>query len=297
MKRFHVVLFLLLGLLALAQLSIVDDLGRVVKFDAPPSRVVSAAPSVTRYLLALGLENTIKGVTDWDFYKKAERIGNMVPLNVEKIVSLSPDLILLFGGFQASEVKKLEKFNLRALVLNPLNLKDILKDLVLLGIVFNVEEKAKELSEELENKMLEIAKETYKIPPEKRPRVLYLMGAPESGMKEFWTAVSGSYMNDLINYAGGRNIAADITGPNGWAPISLEFIVDRDPEVIIVANFIPGGEEKIVNEVLSFEPFSEISAVKNRRVYAVDGNLASQPSPDIFKLLDELHKLFYKGKR
>ena len=294
MKRFLVFSILLASLVLLAQITVVDDLGRVVSLEEVPKRVVSAAPSITRYMIALGVESRICGVTDWDSYK-AEKIGNMVPLNVEKIVSLSPDLVLLFGGFQASEVEKLEKFGLKALVLNPTSLRDILRDLVLLGVVMGVEDRAKEISKELESEMLSMAKKTYKIPPQKRPRVLYLMGAPESGMKEFWTAVSGSYMNDLISFAGGRNIAADITGPNGWAPISIEFIVEKDPEVIIVANFIPNGEEEVLKKILSFKPFEAISAVKSGRVYTVDGNLASQPSPDVFKLLGVLNGYFYRG--
>ena len=286
---------ILVAVLSLATLVVVDDLGRVVSLDKIPEKIVSAAPAATRYLIQLGLQDKVVGVTDWDPLEGPERIGNMVPLNVEKIVSLSPDLVLTFGGFQAGEVKKLEKFGIKVLALNPTTLKDILKDLVLLGTVMGVEDLAKSKAEKLENLMLSIAKDSYKIPLEKRPKVLYLMGTPESGMKEFWTAVSGSYMNELINLAGGRNIAADVIGPNGWAPISLEFIVERNPDVIIVANFTPGGEKNVIQKVMDFEPFAGLNAVKNKRVHTVDGNVASQPSPDLFGILQKLHEIF-KGE-
>nr|HRD19626.1 cobalamin-binding protein [Fervidobacterium sp.] len=95
-------------------ITVVDDAGRIVNIPVAPRRVVSAAPNATRYLQALGLENRIVGVTDWDNYKKAENIGNLVPLNIEKIYSLKPDLVILFGGFQLPEVEKLEKANLNA---------------------------------------------------------------------------------------------------------------------------------------------------------------------------------------
>ncbi len=290
------VLAVLLVSVLIFSITVIDDLGRVVDLDSIPKRVVSAAPSSTRYLVYLGLQDRIVGVTDWDFYKDAERIGNMTPLNVEKIASLNPDLVLLFGGFQASEAEKLDRFGIKSLVLNPTTLDGITRDLVLLGTVMGVREKALKLARDLKNKMLKIAKESYSIPLEKRPKVLYLLGAPESGMKEFWTAVSGSYMNELINLAGGRNIASDVIGPNGWAPISLEFIVERDPDVILVANYVPGSEKEIVEKVESFKPLSGISAVRNGRVYAIDGNLANQPSPQLFDLLEEVHDLLVKGR-
>ncbi len=291
MKRFLVYILLVVSLLALSYpITVVDDLGRVVTIEKVPQRVVSVSPAATRYLVYLGLQNRIVGVTDWDMLAgKVEKIGNMVPLNVEKILSLKPDLVLAFGGFQAPEIPKLEKVGLKVVAINPRSLSDILKSLVMVGYIFGVEDEAKKKAEVLRDKMLSVAKEAYKIPLDKRPKVLYLSSVPQAGSKEIWTACSGSYMNDLITLAGGRNIAASLAGPNGWIPLSIEYIYKEDPDVIIVAKYF-GSDEDAKKAVENFEAFKPLRAVRNGKILVIDGNVASQPSPQIFDLLEVIYR-------
>ncbi len=295
MRRFMVSIFIVLSVLGIC-LTVVDDAGRIVNIERVPERIVSVSPAATRFFLFLGLENKIVGVTNWDSYQKAERVGDMVPLNIEKILSLNPDLVVSFGGFQLPEVEKLEKKGLKVLVLNPVSLKDILKDLVLVGIVMGEEEKAREKAKELERKMIALGKKTYSIPPSERPKVLFLMSPPGPEIKDIWTCGEGSYLNELISLAGGMNIASGIPGPNGWPQISIEYVVKMNPDVIIVASFSPGSESVDVQKVLDFPPFKSINAVKKRKVFSVDTNLVSQPSPDIFKLLDTFYEIFHGGR-
>lgn len=292
-RKLGVLLFVLMSTLTLAVV-VVDDAGRVVEFSAVPERVVSLSPAATRFLIFLGLEDRIVGVTDYDSYE-AERVGAMVPVNVEKVVALNPDLVLMFGGFQLPEVAKLERVGLKVLVINPTSLDDIIRDVVLLGTIFGERKLAVEKAEELKNKMLEIGKKAYNIPPSKRPKVLYLISAPGPDVKEIWTCGEGSYLDEIISLAGGMNIASGIAGPNGWPQLSLEYVVAQNPDVIIVGVYVPGTEDEEVKKILDFDPFREINAVKNKRVFTVDGNLASQPSPDVFKLLDILYDYFYGG--
>lgn len=155
-RKLGVLLFVLMSTLTLAVV-VVDDAGRVVEFSAVPERVVSLSPAATRFLIFLGLEDRIVGVTDYDSYE-AERVGAMVPVNVEKVVALNPDLVLMFGGFQLPEVAKLERVGLKVLVINPTSLDDIIRDVVLLGTIFGERKLAVEKAEELKNKMLEIGK-------------------------------------------------------------------------------------------------------------------------------------------
>ncbi len=274
-------------------ITVLDDLGRVVTIEKAPQRVVSVSPAATRYLVFLGLQDRVVGVTDWDILAgKVEKIGNMVPLNVEKIVSLKPDLVLAFGGFQAPEVPKLERVGLKVLVINPKSLEDILRSLVMVGYVFGVEDEAKEKAEELREEMLKVAKKAYSIPIDRRPKVLYLSSVPSAGSKEFWTACAGSYMNDLITLAGGRNIAASLSGPNGWVPLSLEYIYKENPDVIIVAKYF-GSDEDVIKAVENFKPFKALKAVRKGRILVIDGNVASQPSPEIFQLLEVMYEFLH----
>lgn len=285
--------FLLATVLSLA-IAVVDDAGRIVNIPMPPRRVVSAAPSATRYLQALGLENRIVGVTAWDNYKKAENIGNMVPLNIEKIYSLKPDLVITFGGFQFPEVSKLEKANLTTYVLNANTLTDIIKAVGQLGAVFNVKSKSDKVVEELRAKMTEIGQKSSKIPLEKRPTVFFTITVPDDKVKELWTAGTGSYMNELIVISGGRNIAAPYSGNNGWLSVSWEWLVQQDPDIIVIGAY--GDVKAVEQSVKNHSIMKNLKAIKNNRLLVVDGDEVSQAAPHIFKYLDIFYNFFYGGK-
>ncbi len=293
LRKVWLLVLLLSTVLSLA-IAVVDDAGRIVNIPMPPRRVVSAAPSATRYLQALGLENRVVGVTAWDNYKKAENIGNMVPLNIEKIYSLKPDLVLMFGGFQFPEVEKLEKANLTAYVLNANTLTDIIKAVGQLGAVFNVKEKADKITNELRQKMTEVGQKTSKIPLEKRPTVFFTITVPDEKVKELWTAGTGSYMNELIVIAGGKNIAAPYSGNNGWLSVSWEWLVQQDPDVIIIGAY--GDVKSVEQAVKNHSIMKNLKAVKNNKILVVDGDEVSQAAPHIFKYLDIFYNFFYGGK-
>jgi iron complex transport system substrate-binding protein len=292
-RRFLVALLLISAVLSLA-VAVVDDAGRIVNIAMPPRRVVSAAPSATRYLQALGLENRIVGVTAWDNYKKAENIGNMVPLNIEKIYSLKPDLVITFGGFQFPEVEKLEKAKLTTYVLNANTLTDIIKAVGQMGAIFNVKQKSDKIVDELRAKMTEVGKKTSKIPLENRPTVFFTISIPDEKAKELWTAGTGSYMNELIVIAGGRNIAAPYSGNNGWLSVSWEWLVKQDPDVIIIGGY--GDPKEIEKSVKNHSIMKNLKAVRNDKVFVVDGDEVSQAAPHIFKYLDIFYNFFYGGK-
>mgnify|MGYP001446321308 CR=1 FL=1 len=94
-KYLALLLLTVLSVLTFAQLALVDDLGRFVKFDSQVQRVVSAAPLVSDYIKYLGLEGKVVGVTDWDTSLESEKIGDMFPLNIEKIISFEEGISAL----------------------------------------------------------------------------------------------------------------------------------------------------------------------------------------------------------
>jgi len=275
-------------------ITLVDDLGRVVTFESEPQRVVSAAPVATDYLMKLGFSDRIVGVTSFDTYKDAENIGNLVPLNLEKILSLKPDVVFTFGGFQAGEVEKLEKAGIKTFAINPRSTSDIFRTLVNIGTIFNKTAEARKLAESLKNKMLDVAKKAYNIPIDKRPRIFF--ASIYQGSNEVWTCGQGSFLNEAISLAGGINITGSYTGPNGWLTVSMEFVVKEDPDVILVPYYYEGGEEEAIQAVKSIKLWSNLKAVKNNRVVPVDGNIASSPDTRLIDFIVELSKIFSAGE-
>ncbi|WP_051962666.1 ABC transporter substrate-binding protein [Mesoaciditoga lauensis] len=270
-------------------LTLVDDAGHAVTFENAPQRVISAAPSITDFLLELGYSKNIVGVTKYDSYTKATNIGLMYPLNMEKILYLKPDVVFMFGGFQLSQYQRLSKIGVKAFVLNANNLDGVYRDLMDVATIMGDPQKGQKLVSSLEEKVLKISKAAYNIPIDKRPKVFY--GTPG---KQIWTAGMGSFLNEVISLAGGVNVTGNYAGPNGWLPVSPEFVVAQNPDVILVPYFAPNGQKAAVKAFESYPAFKNLKAVKEGHVYAIDGNVASQPNTKLVGLLEELYNIFSK---
>lgn len=269
----------------------VDDLGRLVPFEGEVNRVISAAPAVSDYIKFLGLEEKVVGVTDWDINIDAEKIGNLVPLNLEKIVSLNPDVVFLTGGFQEPEISRLERYNIKSFVINPVSFNDIYREIVLIGSILGEREKAQAISNELRQSVLSIAKSSFTW--KNKPTVLYLM--VQNNVSEIWTAGTGSYINELIAYAGGLNLAAPYTGNNGFLPFGPEFVVAQNPDIIIVDSYYE-GDETAKNTLLNAKQFENVKAVKEGKIVIVDGNKMHQPSPSLLDVLEQLYEYFGENR-
>ena len=286
-KYLALLLLTVLSVLTFAQLALVDDLGRFVKFDSQVQRVISAAPLVSDYIKYLGLEGKVVGVTDWDTSLESEKIGDMFPLNVEKIISLNPDVVLLSGGFQEPEVERLERYNIKSFVINPVSFNDIYKTITIIGAILGEPERAVELSNKFRQQYLGIAKNAFLWT--KKPTVLYLM--VQNNVGEMWTAGTGSYINELIAYAGGLNLAAPYSGNNGFFQIGPEFVVAQNPDIIIVDAYFE-GDETAKNTLLNAPQLKNVKAIKNGKIVTVDGNKMSQASPSIIDVLSQLNQYF-----
>lgn len=291
-KVFLTLLFLSIAVLALASyypITLVDDAGNIVTITSTPMRVIDAAPSVTDFLLKLGYANRIIGVTQYDSYTKAENIGLLYPLDLEKIISLRPDIVFLFGGFQLPQYERLRKVGITAFVLNANSLNGVYRDVMDVATIMGDPQKGIDLVNKLKAIESKIENSAYSIPLDQRPTVFY--GTPG---KEIWTAGMGSYFNELISLAGGVNITGNYAGPNGWLPVSPEFVVSKNPDIILVPYYTPGGEETAIKQFETYPPFANLKAVKEGHIYAIDGNIASQPNTQLINLLEQLYEIFQK---
>jgi len=273
-------------------LTIIDDTGAVVTIPQEPQRIISIAPSNTEILFALGLEDKIVGITNYCNFpeetKNIEKIGEMSPLNLEKIVSLKPDFILAYAGFQLQEIPRLRELGLNTIVIEPLSLKETLKSIQMVATVCGIPEKGNTLVENLSQRVDKIKTEVSKIEITKRPKV-FIGGIYET----IWTPGEGTLFNELISLAGGRNIAADFSG---WTKISQEFIVKEDPDIIIIPTgaMNPGDELKIEENIYQRPGWSNLSAIKNQKIFIVNEDLFFRAGPRLVDGLERLYKIFYE---
>jgi iron complex transport system substrate-binding protein len=263
-----------------------DEVGREVTFPFPPKRIVSLAPNITEILFGLGLDEEIVGVSiHCNFPEKAKtkvRVGSYIRLDFEKIISLTPDLIIATGaGNTRDMVDRLEQLGFPTYVIHPKNFEDILNSIIHIGQVVNREKEARVIIEGMKKRSQRVIELTKGLP---RPKVFIQIG--EAPMV---TVGKGSFADDLIRLAGGKNIAEK--EKEVYPRLGMEEILKRSPEVIVISSMNPKGDyRKILQE---WSRWKTLPAVRDGRVHIVDSDLIDRPSPRIIDGLEELARILH----
>jgi len=269
--------------------NIVDGLGRQVTINAVPQRIVSLAPSNTEILFALGLGDKVVGDTEYCNYPEAAKtkpkVGGFSTVDVEKVVSLRPDLVLATQIHSKTIIPALEKLGLTVVALTPSSLTGVLDSVTLVGKITGQDKQASELVKDLSTRIKAIADKTQKLSPAQRPRVFYV-----TWHDPLWTAGTGTLSNDVISQAGGQNIASDISGDK---TIDLETVINRDPEVIIVSVGMGTGEDLPWQYIKSESRLKNTQALLTDRVYKIDGDLIHRPGPRIVEALEQIAQFIH----
>ena len=264
-----------------------DDMGREVSINEVPQRIVSHVPSITETLFALGLGERVVGVSDFcDYPDEAgskPSVGNYFNPSIENIVALDPDLVLTDG--HSENIRQLDSLGITYLVIDPKDIDGIFRDIELLGKVTGIEGRAEKLIEDMKE---DISRVTGRVEGAPRVSVFYVFDATD--LNNPWTAGPGSFVDSLITMAGGENIAAQAV--SAWTQFSIEQIVTSDPEIIIID--ASHGTAVIASTKLREHPaWREITAVKEDRIYLVDGDLVNRSGPRIVQGLEEIAKIIH----
>jgi iron complex transport system substrate-binding protein len=259
------------------QYDVVDDLGRLVAINGTPQRIVSLAPSNTEILFALGLGEKVVGVTDWcDYPPEAldkEKVGSFDTPDTEKIVALTPDLILVAYGTTMDVINSLIESGLTVFGIKTTDLDDVLNDIRTVGNITGKKAEANALTSEMESRIQAVTDETSEL--EERPRVFYIVWHDP-----LWTAGSETFIHELIEKGGGVNICQNITG---YTTISIEEVVARNPEVIITSEWSFEWAQNVTS-------LNSTDARQNGRIYQGDDDLVQRPGP---RLVDGLEWFAY----
>ena len=298
MKLYHlltgIIVISLLGLTGCSQASIpasatyTDDIGRTVQIKSIPQRIISLSPSNTEMVYALGLQDRLVGVTSYDNYppeaKNKPIVSDYSTVDLEKIVNAKPDLVLADSIHKKDTIPALEKLGITVYTMNPKNTDEILNEIKVLGQITGKTQEADNMVSSLKNRIQAVTDKTAKITDSQKPRVLFV-----TWYDPIWTAGSDTMIQYLIDMAGGTNIAADL---NGYATITLESAIQRNPQVIIVMSSM-GDQNTSLNYIKSNEQFSATDAVKNGRVYEIDADIFGRTTPRIVDGLETLMKLLH----
>lgn len=268
--------------------TVTDDAGRSVTIKAEPQRIISLAPSNTEILFALGLGKRVVGVDDFSNYppetQSIEKVAGMEP-NKEKIVSLTPDLVVAVGGSaaQLDKATALEKLGLTVIVLNPADIEGVIKNVELVGQATGQTAAAKTLADSLRARVKAVADKTASAP---KPKVFFELDATDPTKP--YAPGPGSFIDGMIALAGGTNIAA--SAKLQWAQLSAEEIVAQNPDVIVLSD----ADFGISPDSVKARPgWDVIAAVKNGAVYPISADIVSRPGPRVVDGLEQLAKLVH----
>jgi len=258
--------------------------------EEPPQRLVSLAPSITENVFALKAGDRLVGVTDWDNYPEEvaniERIGGLEP-NIEKILSLEPDLVLAHASVNDNAVQPLRDVGLSVLVLPEAQSFDgTYAVLRMLGQALGAQEQAEEVIQQMEAKKADIVAKVADIPETEKVRV-WVEVSPD-----LYTAGSGTFIDDLIRLAGGINVAAEV---EGWAQLSEEQVIAAQPDVIITT-YGYYTEEPPAKMIASRKSWADIPAVRDGRIYDVDSDIISRPGPRLAEGLLQVAASLYPDR-
>ena len=270
-------------------IEVTDQLGRVVKLEKIPERIVSLAPSNTEILFALGLADKVVAVTDYCNYppeaKEKPSIGGFSTPNIEEIVALSPDLILATSIHEKRIIPQLEEKGMAVFALNLKTLDEALEAITMVGEITEKEEEASQLVTEMRNRIKAVTDKTDSLPEGKRPRVFHL-----TWHDPLMTSGSGTLLHELIQKAGGRNIFLEIIGTKS---VDLEVLVARDPQVMIAGVGMGSGEDKPFQYLTTESRLKNTEAGKNGRIYGIDLDLAGRAGPRIVDGLERFAKCIH----
>lgn len=268
-------------------LTVTDDLGREVTILKQPERIISMAPANTEILFALGLGEKVVGITNVCNYpsqtSEKEEIGDYDNPSLEKIIELEPDLILASHGNPTELIDQLEELNYTVVGLKPQNIDDIISSISMVGKITGKVKKSAKLTEEMEERIEAVLSKTSNLVENNRPKVLYVVW-----YKPLWTAGSGTFIDELIQKAGGINIAGDIAG---WPQMNLEIVIEKNPQLIIIG--YSEDQPELIQAVRNESTLDQTDAFKNNQIHTIDTDIVSRTGPRIVDALEEMAKIIH----
>ena len=277
---------LLLPLLLLAACARGPEGGSPASSDAVPQRIIALTPTLVETLFALGLGDRVVGIGDYAQWPpealSKPRLGGLFNPNLERIVSLHPDLAVLLPSEQDLGIK-LKPLGAEILVVRNETLDDIERSFHTIADRCGVSAAGDRLAAEFRAG----------VAPSPLPgsplKVMISVGRQTGRLGDVTAAARGTFYDELLTRLGAVNVFAD--APNRYPQVGAEEIVARRPDVILELWPDPIPPDKARAIVQDWAPLSDIPAVRDGRVAIISGDYALAPGPRAPKLYAEIRQI------
>ena len=308
LKIFILSFFLIISFnsLALSKVS-VDSCNRTVTFDSPPQRAISNDVNLTEMMLVLGLSDKMvgyTGISGWKTLDEEMRLGvkqlpELSPKYPTKEVLVGADADFFFAGWNYGmkvggevtpetlkpfgiNVYELTESCIHIMTKKKVSMDDMYNDLLNLGLIFQIENRAKKLVDAYRSDLKKFTQKLESIPAKK-------VFVYDSGEDTPFTAGRYAMPTALIEAAGGINIMDDFQ--KSWGTVTWEEVIDRNPEVVVIVNYGKVTAEQKRKFMMSNPAFANIDAVKNDRFVTLE-YVEDTPGPRNIKAINKLAKAF-----
>jgi len=249
-------------------------------------RLVTLAPNLAENCFAIGQGSNIIATSEYTDYPeeatKIPTVGAFSNPSLEKLLVLSPDLILVTDGTPLAVIERLHTMGRQVYADDPKSLSGIVDAIRSLSVVLGVPDRGFEVALSMHRSIARVTEAAKKLT---RKPTVYV----EIWNSPLMSAGKGTFVSDLISIAGGSNIADEANTP--WPVLSEEYVISHNPDVIIVASGMGAGD------VSGRTAFATINAVKQGHVYEISGDYILRPCPRIIQGLDLIADYVQRASR
>ena len=251
----------------------------------PPRRIISLIPSATETIVALGAADRFVARTDFDVdpvLAHLPSVGEGLTPSLEQLTLLEPDLVIAWpDNTSRSVIGRLGEFGVRVYSPQVQSLPDLRAATLELGDILGLEDAADSLVASIDAELRAVREA---VAGRERTSVFYVVWYDPPT-----TSAAGTFIDELIQLAGGRNVFAD--APGLWPQVSMEEVVRRQPDIILVSQTesTPIDLERFSSAV----GWRELRAVREGRLVRVDANLYNRPGPRVAEAAQRLARLLH----
>ena len=264
--------------------TVTDMHGREITLAEPAARIVALTPSDCEILCALGCEDALVGIGAYCDYPESilslPVVNSGAETNIEEIIALKPQVVLMSDMAQTEEqVQALSNAGVQVVVSDANDIEGVYTAIRMIGALMAKNDEAEALIADMQATFDDIAAQS-----EDSGKTVYFEVSPlEWGL---WTAGKGTFMDELATICGLTNAFADV---DGWAEISEEQIIERDPDCIVTITMYYGEGPTPVEEIMGRTGWEGLKAITGENVLNADSNEISRPGP---RLKDAAIQLF-----
>jgi iron complex transport system substrate-binding protein len=262
--------------------------------EVTPRRIVSLIPAVTEMIFAMGGGSRLVGVSSYDRVPpevvRVERVGGLFDPNVERILSLKPDLVVVYDT-QAELKQRLNRAGIPFYAYEHRALADVMVTIRAIGARIGLPGEAAALASSMERDIQAVRTRVARLP---RLRTMLVFGREPSSLRNITASGGYGFLHDMLQAAGGDNVFADILRQS--VTVSTEMVLARRPDVIIELHY---GESvkppDIALELQAWDVLQSVPAIRNRRVHLLVGDEFVVPGPRLVEGIRRLAVTVHPG--